>query len=213
MAIPVETQLQEIKAQLDAIQGELNVRNRHLAELDELKDDLTAILKDVFQAAIVELDDVTPFLQTGDLTSLVKKLLRNTNRISATLSKLESAADFVADSKPISHDLFNRFILKLDELEQKGYFQIAADLQGVLDALVRTLSGRKVLPALGSALESVNHLEADQAQGYSLWKMYRASKTPELRRLMGMAMTFLQVMAREMDPPAQGSAQPALAVK
>jgi len=200
MATSVEAQLQAIQAQLDTIQADLAVRNRRLAELDELKDDLTVIFTDVFQAAIVELDDVTPFLKTGDLTSLVKKLLRNTNRISATLSKLESAADFVADSKPISHDLFHRFILKLDELEHKGYFQLAADLQVALDALVQTLAGKKVLPALGSALESVNSLEAEQVQHFSLWKMYRASKTPEMRQLMGLAMSFVQVMAREMNP-------------
>lgn len=194
----VEDRLHAIQEQLDLIQHELEVRNRHLAEMQELKEDLTVILKDVMRTAIVELDDVAPFLQTGDFLSLVKKLLRNTNRISTSLSKLESAADFFADARPISYDLFNRFIHKLDELERKGYFKVGADLQSALDALVRLLASKDVLSAIRRSLETANQLQADQVDRYSLWRVYRATRAPEMQRLIGILMTFLKALAREL---------------
>jgi len=195
----VAQQLADIQRKLDTMQRELAMRNRQLAELEELKDDLSGILRDVFQAAIIELDDVTPFLQTGDLTNLAKRLLRNTNRISDSIGKLESAADFVADAQPISNDLFNRLILKLDELERKGYFRVGADAQQMADAVVAGLDRSQLLPALSRSLREVGELPEDEIERYSLWKIYRVSKQPEMQRLMGVFMTFMKALAKELD--------------
>ena len=93
-----------------------------MAELEELKDDLSVIMKDVMDSAIIELDDVAPFLQSGDLMALIKKLLRSTNHITLLLEKLEGAEDFVADAQPIGHDLFNRFIFKWMNWNERGIF-------------------------------------------------------------------------------------------
>jgi len=195
----IEEQLQSIQAQLAAIRAELESRNRHLAEFEELKTDLAVIVQDVMQNAIVELDEVAPFLKTGDFLNLIKKILRNTNRIADSLAKLESAADFFADARPLSHDLFNGFIHKLDELERKGYFQVGAELQTAADALVNTLASKRVLPAVTKSLEVVSALPADEADRYSLWKVYRATKTPSVRRLMGFFVAFIQALSRELD--------------
>jgi len=197
----IGAQLRAIQGQLGQIQRDLAAQSRRLAEIEELKDDLVLITKDILQTAAVELDDVTPFVRTGDFLGLVKRILRNTNRISDSLAKLESAADFFADAGPIGNDLFNRFVHKLDELERKGYFKVGADLQLAADALVRTLAERDVLPAIGRSLRAVGETEVDNIERFSVWKMYRATKSPEMQRLMGVIMTFLQALAREMEPP------------
>jgi hypothetical protein len=202
----IGTQLRAIRGQLGQIQRDLDTQNRRLAEMEELKDDLVLIVKDMLQTAAVELDDVTPFLQTGDFLNLVKRILRNTNRISDSLTKLESAADFFADAGPIGNDLFNRFVHKLDELERKGYFKVGADMQVTADALVRTLAERDVLPAIGRSLQVVRETDVEKIERFSVWKMYRATKTPEMQRLMGAFMTFLQALAKEMETPQAKSA-------
>ena len=197
----IGAQLSAIQSQLGQIQRDLDTQNRRLAEMEELKDDLVLIAKDMMQTAVVELDEVTPFLKTGDFLNLVKRLLRNTNRISDSLAKLESASDFLADAGPIGNDLFNRFIHKLDELERKGYFKVGADMQVTADALVRTLAERDVLPAIGRSLQVVRETEVKDIERFSVWKMYRATKTPEMQRLMGVFMTFLKALAQEMETP------------
>jgi hypothetical protein len=196
----VEEQLKAINAKLDAVQEELVLRNRRLAEIEELKDDLSAIVRDMMRSAIVELDDVTPFLETGDLLDLLKKLLRNTKRIAGAIEQLESASDFLADATPIGKDLFLRFVIKLDELEQKGYFRVGHELQGTADSLVRFLDKHEVVGAVGRALEQVGDTEYGEIQPYSLWKLYRATKKPEMQRMLGLLMTFLGTLAKEMEP-------------
>ena len=120
----VESQLELIKSQLDEIQAGLELRNRRLAELEELKDDLSGIMKDVMESAIIELDDVAPFLQSGDLMALFKKLLRSTNHITLLLEKLEGAEDFVADAQPIAYDLFIASYVKWTNSNEKAIFAL-----------------------------------------------------------------------------------------
>jgi hypothetical protein len=196
----VEEQLQAINAKLDAVQEELVLRNRRLAEMEELKDDLSVIVRDMMRAAIVELDDVTPFLETGDLLDLLKKLLRNTKRIARAIDQLESVSDFLADAAPIGNDLFHRFVVKLDELEQKGYFRVGAELQDTADSMVQFLDKHELIGAVGRALKQVGETEYNEIQPYSLWKLYRATKKPEMQRLLGLLMTFLGTLARELEP-------------
>jgi hypothetical protein len=196
----VEEQLQAINAKLDAVQEELVLRNRRLAEMEELKDDLSVIVRDMMRAAIVELDDVTPFLETGDLLDLLKKLLRNTKRIARAIDQLESVSDFLADAAPIGNDLFHRFVVKLDELEQKGYFRVGAELQDTADSMVQFLDKHELIGAVGRALKQVGETEYNEIQAYSLWKLYRATKKPEMQRLLGLLMTFLGTLARELEP-------------
>ena len=203
----VESQLELIKSQLDEIQAGLELRNRRLAELEELKDDLSGIMKDVMESAIIELDDVAPFLQSGDLMALFKKLLRSTNHITLLLEKLEGAEDFVADAQPIAHDLFHRFIRQMDELERKGYFRAAADLQSTLDALMKLLAEKRVLPAAERSLAVLAETDYDQIESVSLWKMYRLTRTPEVRRLLGFGMMLLTVFAKELAQTEKGDGE------
>ena len=200
MSASIEEQLQVIQSQLSAMQEELAKRNRRLAELEELKDDLAVIVRDVMRAAIVELDEVTPFLETGDLLALLKKLLRNTKRIAGAIDQLESASDFLADATPIGNDLFRRFVVKLDELERKGYFRVGAELQITADALVRFLDQHRVVSALGRAVQQLGDADPEKIEPHSLWKVYRATRKPEMQRLLGLLMTFLGALARQMEP-------------
>ncbi len=203
----VENQLELIKAQLDEIQAGLELRNRRMAELEELKDDLSGIMKDVMNSAIVELDDVSPFLQSGDMMALFKKLLRSTNHISLLLEKLEGAEDFVADVQPIGTDLFNRFIYKLDELERKGYFRATSELQSTLDALMKLLAEKRILAAAERSLEVLAETDYDQFEKVSFWKMYRLTRSPEVRQLMGVCMVLLTTFAEEMSRGKDGIAE------
>ncbi len=203
----LEQQICAIREALEDIQRDLADQRRHSQAMEELKDDLTRIAKDVLASAVQELDDVTPFVRTGDFTNLAKKLLRNTSRIADGLDKLESAADLMRDATPITNDIFHAVISKLDELERKGYFQVAADLQTTTDALVRALSAGSLLPALRASLEASAEQDPRTVEGYSLWRALRLTRRPEMRRLLGATMGFVTHFAQELSRRA---AHPAL---
>ncbi|RMF07401.1 MAG: hypothetical protein D6762_07595, partial [Candidatus Neomarinimicrobiota bacterium] len=57
--------LATIEEKLDLLLAEMEASRRQRREWEELKSDLSVIARDAFNTAITELDDVTPFLQTG----------------------------------------------------------------------------------------------------------------------------------------------------
>lgn len=217
----LELQLQSIDKKLDLISEELAVVRRQREELNELKQDLTIIAKDVFNTAIVELEDIAPFVQTGDFLHLLKKILQNTRNITNVMIQFESALDFFEDAKPISKDLFNTTLEKLDKLDQKGYFQFIKELMNVADRVVEHFSEEDVrllgdnvitiletvkgltqpdmLAALNNAVSIYQNLDPKDAPQYSIWKVMRELNTPEMKKGIGFVITFLKKITKEQE--------------
>lgn len=217
----LELQLQSIDEKLDLISEELAVVRRQREELNELKQDLTIITKDLFSTAIDEFEDIAPFVQTGDFLHLLKKILQNTRNITNVMTQFESGLDFFADVKPISKDLFNNTLEKLDDLDQKGYFQFIKELMNVADRVVEHFSDDDVrllgdniitiletvkgltqpdmLKALNNAVSIYQNLDPKDAPQYSIWKVMRELNTPEMKRGIGFMITFLKKITEEQE--------------
>jgi len=215
----LELQLQSIDKKLDLISKELAVVRRQREELNELKQDLTIIVKDVFNTAIVELEDIAPFVQTGDFLHLLKKILQNTRNITNVMTQFESALDFFEDAKPIGKDVFSVTLEKLDEFDQKGYFQFIKELINVADRVVehfseedvkllgdnvitiletvKSLTQPEMLTAINNAISIYQNLDPSEAPEYSVWKVMRELRTPEMKRGIGFIITFLKKITEE----------------
>ena len=217
----LELQLQSIDKKLDLISEELAVVRRHREELNELKQDLTIITKDLFSTAIDEFEDIAPFVQTGDFLHLLKKILQNTRNITNVMTQFESALDFFEDAKPISKELFNTTLEKLEEFDQKGYFQFIKELMNVADRVVEHFSEDDVkmlgnniitiletvkgltqpdmLTALNNAVSIYQNLDPIDAPQYSIWKVMRELNTPEMKKGIGFVITFLKKITEEQE--------------
>lgn len=214
----ITTQLSDIHAKLDAISAELEINRRQRQEMQELKSDLSLIAKDVFNTAVDELEDVAPFVQTGDFMYLVKKLLRNTNNIIGMMEKLESTVDFIEDVRPIGQSIFRDTILKLDELDRRGYFEFLSELTKVLDNVVQHFSAEDIklladnvvtiletvkdltqpdmLKAINNAVQVYRHIDLDHVKDISVFKAMKEMNSPEVKRGIGFLMTFIKNIAR-----------------
>ncbi|MFH1851627.1 MAG: DUF1641 domain-containing protein [Candidatus Neomarinimicrobiota bacterium] len=210
----LQRQLAEINAKLDGIAAELAVTRRQRAELEDLKNDLTIVAKDVLDSAIVELEDVAPFVKTGDFLHLLKKILRNTNTITGAIEQLESALDFYHDARPIGKSLFNDVLDHLDELDRQGYFAFFRELTAVAKNIVahfspddvrllsenivtimetvKNLTQPEMLKALNNASTVFRNLDPDAVEEYSAWKLLREVNSPEIKRGLGFLITFLK---------------------
>src|SRR6516164_4176612 len=131
-----EDQIAEINRKLDLIAEALSYQKRHRLEMEDLKDDLTIVGKDFYQTAVAELEELSESFRAGDLVFLLKKLLRNTNNLTKAFEQLESIRDFLVDLRPISREVYNDALAKMEALERKGYFQFAGGAASILDALV-----------------------------------------------------------------------------
>ncbi|MFC1539663.1 hypothetical protein ACFL6H_09580, partial [Candidatus Latescibacterota bacterium] len=96
---------------------------------------------------------------------LGKKLVRNINNIKAAFEQLESARDFIADFSSISGDMFNDVMLKFDEFDRKGYFELMKKSGETLDKIASAFSPEdidrlnKTIPRFASILKRLSKPE------------------------------------------------------
>ncbi len=140
----LQEQIEAINRKLDLVLEEVALQQRHRREMEDLKDDLTRLARGVYKDAVQELEDVHDHLNTGDVLSLLKKLLRNVNTISRTIEQMEGVRDFLQDAAPLARESFLELMQKLDALDRKGYFLFLKESARVLDTIVTTFSADDV---------------------------------------------------------------------
>lgn len=215
----LQDQIDAINQKLDIILEEISLQRRHRQEMDDLKDDLMRVGKDIYQTALVELEDVHDNLSTGDIMHLGKKLLRNVNTITATLEQLESVRDFLQDVSPLARESFVDLMNRLDEFDRKGYFAFIKELGRVADRVVTSFSPEDVkqlgenivtilntvkkmtqpdtLHALNNALNVYGKLDAEVKEDVSLLSLFRELNTPEARKGLAFAIRVLKSMVAQ----------------
>lgn len=207
-------QLAALDEKLGRISTEMDELRRYRLELEDLRDDLTRVAKDVFAAAIEEMEDVAPFAHSGDFAHLARKLVRNTRNVTTLTSQVESVMDFTRDATPLGKDLFNDLLVRLDDYDRKGYFDFIRELFNVVDrvitsysvedvrlladnvvAILETLKGLtqpEMLQSINNAMVVYRKLDFDSIEEVSLWKAFRELNRPEMRRAIGFMISFLR---------------------
>jgi len=210
----ISGQLAEIQTTLAGITDEMALARRQRQEMEDLKEDLTRVAKDLFAGAIEEMEDIAPFVKTGDFLHLVKLILRNTNNITEVIAKLESALDFFEDFKPIGKELFGDTLDTLDKLDRAKYFEFASEAIHISDNVVEHFSGEDVklladnivpiletiksitqpqmMGAIKNAIAVFDKMNVDDIQEVSVWKAMRELNTPEMKRGLGFIVAFIK---------------------
>jgi uncharacterized protein YjgD (DUF1641 family) len=189
--------------------------------MKELRDDLTLIGKDVYQTAVVELDDISEHFDTEDLLSLFKKLLRNTRNLSRMLEQVEGAFDLFQDLKPLGKQVFNELLETLDEFDRKGYFEFmkaavqivdevvtsfkVEDVQALRDNIVsimltvKNLTQPETLGVLNNAAGFFQKMDVAVDKDVSWGALFKELRDPEVKRGMMFLLAFAKNMATPID--------------
>ncbi len=205
-------QLLEIHQKLDLLTAQMREQQRRQRELQELKEDLTIIGKDIFQSAVQELDEVAHHFDTTDLLYLLKKLLRNTRNLTKLMDQMESTADFVQDAAPLGKQVLNHLLDTLSELESKGYFDFARELFNILDTIVtsftlndvkllrenitailltvKNLTQPEMLSSVNNALHFFQKMDVEIEKDISYWQILKAMRDPEMKRGIAFLIQF-----------------------
>ncbi len=215
----MQDQINDINKKLDIILEEIELQRVHRREMEDLKDDLMRVGKDVFQSTVEELEEVADHIKTGDMLHLGKKLLRNVNNISGMFDQLESMSDLINDVAPISREIVIDFMAKLDEFDRKGYFGFLREMNRAMDNVVesftvedvralgdnvvtilntvKNLTQPDMLQALDNALTVYKKLDIEVEEEISYFTLIRRMNTPEMRRGMAFGIRFLKSMAEK----------------
>ena len=215
----MQKQINEINKKLDIILEEIELQKRHRREMDDLKDDLTRVGKDLYLTAVDELEEVHDHISTGDMLYLGKKVLRNVNNITKMLEQLESITDFLHDASPLTREYILDFMKKMDEFDRKGYFEFMKESVKILDNIitgftvddvkklgdnivtimntVKNLTQPDMLHSINNAVAVYKKLDIEVEKEVSVFKLLKELNDPELKRGMAFGIQFLKSLAKK----------------
>lgn len=213
----LQAQINELNSKLDIILEEIELQKRHRREIEDLKNDLMRVGKDLYETAVEELDQIHDYVNTRDLLHFGKYMLRNVNTISKVIQQLESTKDFLKDASPLMREYIIDFMAKLDEFDRKGYFEFIKESQNVVDKVVtsfskddikalgdnvvtilntvKNLTQPNMLHTVNNALNVYKQLDIVVSKDVSLIKLMKELNTPEVKRGLAFAIQFLKNIA------------------
>ena len=214
----IELEINAIHKKLDFITDQLQQNQARSQEMQELKNDLALIGKDMFDAAVEELEDVAPYFETSDLIHLVKKLLRNTRNLNKMLTQLEGAEDLFRDLQPLGKEIFDQILDTLNELDKKGYFEFFGEALKIVDTVVTTfnvadvrllrenigtilltlkgMTQPEMLGSMNNALAFFQKMDVDVKDDVSLFYLMKQLRDPEVKKGIAFSLEFIKNMAR-----------------
>ena len=214
----LQTELAQIQQKLDYISDQMRDYERRQREIQELKDDFSMIAKDVFDAAVEGLEEVSPYFNSTDLMHLLKKLLRNTKNMNQILTQLESAQDLFSDLKPLGKQIFDQLLETLNELDQKGYFEFFKESLKIVDTIVTSFSVEDVrhlrenitpilltvkdmtqpqmLSTVDNALGFFRKMDISVEKDISYFKIIKELKDPEVKQGIIFMLEFIKSVAK-----------------
>ncbi len=215
----IEEEIKSIHQKLDFLTEQFTAQQAKQREVQELKDDMVLIGKDMFDAAVEELQDVAPYFETNDLIFLVKKLLRNTRTLTKILSQLESAQDLFSDIQPLGKQVFDEVLHSLDTMDKKGYFEFFGEAVKIVDTIVEAFSVEDVrmlreeittilltvknmtqpemLSSVNNALSFFSKMDIIIEKDFSTWQLIKKAKDPEVKKGMAFMLEFVKNMAKQ----------------
>ncbi len=215
--VKTQSHINEINNKLDLILEEIELQKRHRREMEDLKDDLFRVGKDVYETAVSELEEVHDHIKTGDILHLSKKLLRNVNNLNRAFDQLESTRDFLRDVSPLVRESIIDLMNKMDEFDRKGYFQFLKELQRAGDNVVTSFSPNDVkllgdnivtilntiknltqpdmLQAINNAVAVYKNIDVKVDEKVSLFSLMKELNSPEVKRGLAVGLKFLKNLA------------------
>ncbi len=215
----MQTQIDEINRKLDIVIEEIELQKQRRREMDDLKDDLMRVGNDLYATTVNELEEVSDYLQTGDVLHLGKKLLRNINTFNKMFDQLESAKDFIEDASPLVRESIIDFMAKMDEFDRKGYFRLMKEMENVIDNVVtsftvedvralgdnavtilntvKNLTQPDMLNAINNAVSVYTKLDIEIEENVSYFQLFKRMNTPEMRNGIAFGIKFLKSLAEQ----------------
>jgi len=215
----LQSQIDSLNRKLDFIVEELGHQKRHRLEMQDLKEDLTIVSKDLYHTAVGELEEISEHVKPGDLVYLLKKLLRNANNLAAAFDQLESLRDLLADLKPITREVYSSALVTLSELDRKGYFELARQARSMADDAVEIVMAEDVealranvphlirwaksmtqpgtLKALETMVVALERGEAAARSDISMFGLLKELNTPEARKGLSAFVEFVKGLGAE----------------
>lgn len=215
----LRAEINQLNQKVDLLLEYVNQQRLKTNQLEDLVADLSVVGKDMYDTAVEELDNRMVHLDLDEVKGLMLRVLRNIDNINSFLEIFESINDFLKDASPILNEVIIDFSKKLNEFDQKGYFEFINESGKILDNIithykpedvreladnvvtiletVRSATQPEMMTALNNGLRIYGSMEMDNVPEYSIFKVMREMNKPEMKRALGFFVTFMKNMAAE----------------
>lgn len=218
MADNTSKQIAELNQKVDTILEYVNQQRLKSAAVDDLIADASIIGKDVYDSTVKALDDHEVVLDPDQLRELGIRVAQNVGNFNAILDTLGSAMDLMKDVGPIANEVIIDATKRLNEFEQKGYFEFIKEMGLIIDNVVtyygvedvrmladnvvaildtvKNLTQPDMLKSVDNAVRVFASLEMDDIPEYSIFKVMRELNKPEMKKALGFFITFMKNMSK-----------------
>ncbi len=206
-----------ILKRLDHLEDEIAPVAESARSMRELRDELEPRLNEAVQALIVELADVEADFQMEDLLYLMKKSMRNVRNFTFALDQLKNMIDFALTVEPLLKTTVPEIIIYLNNLEQKGIFNLlpvvlkvteklaqsytAEELEQLggclvdLMSVVQKLATPEAMALLEKTAELPAKVDLSQAKPVGFWGLMGRMGDSEIKQGMGVLMELTKGLA------------------
>jgi len=214
-----------ILARMDAMEQKLDLVLEYVNQqrlksevVEDLVSDVAMIGKDFYNYSVVELEKQAVELDPDELKQLTINLVKNVKNFNQMLGLLESMMDLKKDAGPIVNEMIIEFTKTMHIMEQKGYFEFASEIGTVMDNIVanfsaediRQLAGNivlmlqtvknltqpEMLVAVNNAVKAFGSMQTGDIEPYSLWKLMREMRSPEMKSALGFMVAFMKNLSK-----------------
>ena len=217
----LQAQINDINAKLDLVLSEVHAQRLQREQINDLVKDLAIIGDDVFEATVHSLDKASVEIDPDAISRLGIKVVRNMGNFGQMMEMLESVSDLLKDISPIVQQIGLDAIKFMQDLEEKGYIDFVSEIPQIFDNIVKHFTPKDVrdladnvvtiletvknltqpdmLDAVKNGIMVYKNMETENVPSYSMWKLMKEMNSPEMKKTLGFAMTFMKNMARELD--------------
>lgn len=211
------TKIEALDRKMDLLLDIINQQRIKAEGVEDLVADLSIVGKDMYDSAVVELENQKVELDPEELKMLGIRLLKNIKNLNGVIAQFESASDFIKDAGPIVNDMIIDFTKRLHELDQKGYFEFFGEFGKIIDNIiahftaddvrlladnavsilqtVKNMTQPEMLNSINNAVKVYDSIETQNIPEYSVFKLLREMNKPEMKRALGFMVTFLKNLA------------------
>jgi len=217
----LQEQIKELNQKVDLLLDYVNQQRLKTNQLEDFVADVSMLGKDMYDTAVEELDNRMVNIDLDEVKGLMLRVLRNIDNMNKFLEMFESINDFVKDVSPIFNEVIIDFSKKLNEFDQRGYFEFFSEAGNIFDNIithykpedvralsdniitiletVRSATQPEMMSALNNGLKIYGSMEMNNVPEYSILKVIREMNKPEMKRALGFFVNFMKNMAAETD--------------
>jgi len=206
---------------LDYLIEQVDAQKKRQTAMDEFMKDFAPVFNQMFGVIINELDDIGSDFQLEDLLHLVKRLLRDTRKLTSALDQLEALMELMDELSRLGQPMMIQMTQSLDQMEHKGYFAFAQSGGAIMDKVVtefdkddlnalgnnivtilrtvRNLTQPDVMDVANSAIDSIREDDLTDEK-VTTWGLVREFNDPQVRKGLIRLLHVVKSLSNQTEP-------------